>query len=153
MTDPVSIGALAASALAMAAEALLKGVAGEAGKAAFNALKGKIAAWAAGDVEALEKDPGSKGRQLTVAEAIDKQPEDELAAVKALALALQDALIESARRNPVGIDIGTLEAARVQLAEINVTQKTGFRAAEVRTQGDFTTGPINVGPQPGKSER
>jgi len=55
MTDLVSIGALAAAALSMAAEPFLKGVLGEAGKSAFNALKDKVSAWAGGDVEALEK--------------------------------------------------------------------------------------------------
>jgi len=105
------------------------------------------------DIIALEKEPESKGRQLIVAEKIDMQPEDDRAAVYALATALNNALLEYARSNPIGIDIGRLEAARVQLAAINVTQGTGFRAAEVKAAGDFTTGPINVGPQPGKSER
>lgn len=153
MTDRLSLGAIVASTLGMAAEACLKGALGEAGKTAYNLLKAKIAAWAGGDVVALEQEPASKGRQLILAETIDKRPEPELAAVKALAIALHDALIEGTRRNPIGIDIGILEAARVQLAEINVTSGTGFRAAEVKTTGDFTTGPIIVGAQPGKSER
>ena len=42
MSDPVTIGALAASALAMAADAALKGAVGEAVKDGYKVLKEKI---------------------------------------------------------------------------------------------------------------
>ncbi len=71
MGEPVTIGVLAASALAMAGEAALKGTVSEAVKDAYKALKERVAHWAGGDVEALEKSPTSAGRQAVVAEAIN----------------------------------------------------------------------------------
>ena len=55
MADPVTIGVLTASALAMAGEAALKGAVGEAAKDAYKALKNRVARWAGSDVEALER--------------------------------------------------------------------------------------------------
>ena len=145
MSDPVTIGVLAASALAMAAEAVVKSSVGEVVKDAYNALKDKVANWVRGDVEALEKTPISTTRQAVIAEEIDKQSPADQANIKTLAIALNEALRNAAQAGPIGIDIGRLEAARVQLAAINVTEGVGFRADEVKTTGDFTTGPITVG--------
>jgi hypothetical protein len=50
MPDPVTLGGLAALALSMTAESMLKGTVGEAAKEAYHALKNKIAQWAGGDV-------------------------------------------------------------------------------------------------------
>jgi len=58
MSDPVTIGVLTASALAMAAEAVVKIAVGEAVKDAYKALKDKVAVWIGGDVEALS-DPSA----------------------------------------------------------------------------------------------
>ena len=66
--QPVTLGALVASALAMGAEAAMKGAVGEAGKEAYQTLKRKIAQWAGQDLDLLEIDPASKGRQTVVAE-------------------------------------------------------------------------------------
>ena len=99
MSDPVTIGDLAASALALAAPEVIKSAVGEAVKDAYKALKEKIAIWASGDVEALTNEPDSKGRQLTVAEKIDKQSPDDQSVVEALAKALMDAL--EARRQVI----------------------------------------------------
>jgi hypothetical protein len=145
MVDPVTIGALAASALAMAAKEVVKTGVGEAVKDAYKKLKAKIAAWADADVEALAAEPDSAGRQLTVAEKINRQTPGELAEIRTLALALNDALREAAKAGAVGIDIGRLEAARVHLQEINVSDGVGFRASEVVTPGDFSVGALNVG--------
>ena len=57
--EPITIGAVVASALAMAGEAALKGVVGATVKDAYKALKEKVAGWASSDVEALEKTPAS----------------------------------------------------------------------------------------------
>jgi hypothetical protein len=145
MADPVTIGALAASALAIAAGEVVKTGVGEAVKDAYKNLKAKIAAWAGADVEALAAEPDSAGRQLIVAEKIDRQSPDELAEVRTLVLMLNDALREAAKAGAAGIDVGRLEAARVQLEGINVSDGVGFRAAEVKTTGDFTARDINVG--------
>jgi hypothetical protein len=145
MSDPVTIGALAASMLAMAGEAVLKSSVGEVVKDAHKALKEKVATWCHGDVEALEKAPTSVSREAVIAEEIDRQSLEDRADVKKLAVALSEALRTAALAGPTGIDLGRLEAARVQLGEINVTEGVGFRAREVKTPGDFTTGPITVG--------
>lgn len=145
MTDPVTIGTLAATGLSMAAEVVVKTGVGEAVKDGYKALKTKVAGWAGGDVEALAKDPKSEGRQLIVAETINRQSPHDLAEVRTLALALNDALREAAKSSPIAIDIGRLEAARVQLEGINVSEGLGFRADEIKTTGDFTARDINVG--------
>jgi tetratricopeptide (TPR) repeat protein len=92
MADPITAGALAATALALVAEATVKGSVGELVKDAYSALKNKIAAWAGSDVRALESDPASKGRQAVLAEQIDRQSPGERDAVQALATQLIHAL-------------------------------------------------------------
>jgi hypothetical protein len=92
MTDPVTTGMLATSALAIAADATVKSFVGEVVKDAYKKLKDKIAHWAGADVDALEKAPASKTRQSVIAEAIDGQPAEEQALVKALAAELLAAL-------------------------------------------------------------
>jgi hypothetical protein len=149
MSDPVTIGALATSMLAMASKAVFKSSVGEVVKDTYKALKEKVATWARSDVEALEKTPTSISRQAVITEEIDRQSPEDQAAIKKLAIALIEALRNAAHAGPIGIDVGRLEAARVQLTAINVSEGVGFRADEVKTTGDFTTGPITVG----KSER
>jgi hypothetical protein len=155
MTDPVTIGMLAASALTMASDEAFKGFAGEAVKDAYKALKEKISNWAGADVEALEKAPASTARQSVVAEAVDDQPADEQASVKSLVDALVAALKSEAGKSggPIGLDVGKIEALQVKLAAITVTEGTGARFKEVKTTGTFEAGPINVGNSPGKTDR
>ena len=57
MTDPVTIGTLAASALAMAGDETVKSFVGEAVKDAYKKLKDKIAHWAALMLTRLKKRP------------------------------------------------------------------------------------------------
>jgi len=147
MTDPVTIGTLTTTALAMAADAALKGAVGEAAKDAYKALKEKVAGWAGADVDALEKAPASSARQAVVAEIIDSQLPDEKAAAQELAKQLIAAL---KGRNAVGLDIGKLEALEVRLGSITVTEGTGVRIDAARV-GTLKTGPITVGSPPGKS--
>ncbi|MGJ0426023.1 hypothetical protein [Methylocystis sp.] len=92
MTDPVTIGALAASALAMAMEAAVKGVSGHGAKDAYDALKSKVAKWAKNDVTALEQTPDSAARKAVIAEIIDQVAEPEKEIVKALAERLINSL-------------------------------------------------------------
>jgi len=142
MADPVTIGAFAASALAMAGEAALKGAVGEAVKDAYKDLKSRVAKWAGSDVEALEKTPASLARRAVVAEVIDNQSEEEQAALHVLAHELVAAL---KRSGAIGLDVGRLEAREVQLGDITVREGTGARMDEVRVQGTFSTGNITVG--------
>lgn len=150
MSDPVTIGTIASMVLSMGSEAALKGVIGEAVKDAYKALKGKISHWAGADVEALERNPGSAARRAVVAEVVDELPENEKVSVKALAAALADALKEASATGPVGIDVGVLEAARIKLGKINVTEGLGLRANEIRSTGDFEVDELNIGNLPGK---
>jgi hypothetical protein len=151
MTDPVTIGTLAASTLAMASDEAVKGSVGEAVKDAYKALKNKIAQWAGTGVDALEKAPASAARQSVVAEAVDGQSPEEQALVKALAAELVAAL-KSERGSPVGLDISKLEALDVQLGAITVMEGTGVRMKEVKTD-IFTVDQVNVGSPPGKTDR
>jgi hypothetical protein len=147
--EPVTVGALVATALAMAAEAGLKGAVGEAVKDGYKALKTKVAAWAGSDVDALEKMPGSPARRSVVAEVVDAQPPDEKDSARALAQQLIAAL-RGAAGGPIGLDISRLDALAVDLSAITVTEGTGARIGEVRVLGTFKTGPIDVGKPPGK---
>src|SRR5271166_5786932 len=142
MSDPVTIGVLAASALAMAAEAVLKGAVGEAVKDAYKALKEKVSHWAAGEVATLEAAPKSKGKQLAVAEIIDAQPVDELNAVGVLAETLIGHLKENA--SAIGLDMKQLTNLATQIGNITVTSGVGVRVQDARG-GSFKAGDISVG--------
>jgi hypothetical protein len=141
MADPVTIGTLSASTLAMAAEATIRASLEEAAKDAYKSLKDNIAQWASGDVRALAVEPGSNGRQIAIAEKIDQQPVDDQATIQTLTVALIDALKENARTSPIGIHFGRLEVMRVQLGTISVTAGVGVRI-KVNTSGDFTVGAV-----------
>jgi hypothetical protein len=153
MTDPVTIGTLAASALAMAGDETVKSFVGEAVKDAYKKLKDKIAHWAGADVDALEKAPASTARRGVVAEAVDGQSPEEQASVKALTDALVAALkSEAGKSGPVGIDAGKLEDLEAHLGKVTATQGTGVRISEARG-GRLDIDEINVGPSPGKTDR
>jgi hypothetical protein len=148
--EPMTIGALVASTLGIAGEALLKGGLSEAAKDGYKVLKGIVASWAGSDVEALEKTPGSAPRRAVVAEAIDARTANEQATARALAQRLIAALKE-AGGGPVGLDVGRLDALAVELGNITVTEGTGARIEDARVLGTFKTGNIDVGePQPKK---
>src|ERR1700683_2031314 len=96
MTDPLMIGALAAEALAMAAEAVLKAGVGEAVKDAYKTLKEKIAQWASADVAALEKTPNSASRQGVIAEVVNQQSQQDRESLRPLIETLIASLKERA---------------------------------------------------------
>ena len=96
MPDPLTIGALAASALAMAAQEVVKAAVSETVKDAYKALMDKVADWASGEGSMLEAAPSSKGKQLAVAEIIDAQSEEDKQALKLLAENLLAKLKENA---------------------------------------------------------
>jgi len=145
MGDPVTIGVLAAAALAMAAEAVVKAGVGEVVKDAYQALKTKIAVWCGTDVETLVNDPTSKGRQLIVAEKIDQQSPEDQAEIKTLALALNEALRNAANMSPTGIDVGKIDAAQIALKATNIQSGRGIKVGEAKTPGTFTAAVSNVG--------
>jgi hypothetical protein len=142
MVDPVTVGSLVASALSMAAEAVLKGAVGEAVKDGYKALKEKVSHWASGEVTALEATPGSIGRQTVIAEIIDAQSEEDRKSLGLLAKALVAKLKECAPA--IGLDIGRLTALEAQLGNLTVTSGIGARITEANV-GTFKTGDISVG--------
>jgi hypothetical protein len=147
MADPVTIGTLVASALAIASEASLKGLIGEGVKDAYKALKDKVAAWGGGDLAALEDNPASPARRNVVAEIIDSQPDDAKLELPALAEKIIAAL--RASRN-IGLEVGKLEALEVQLGAISVAKGIGAQIGHAQVLGTFKTGPITVGDTSGK---
>jgi len=159
MTDPVTIGTLAASALALAGDETVKGFVGEAVKDAYKKLKDKIAHWAGAEIDALEKAPAAPARQGVVAEAVDGQPPEEQALVKTLAAELLAALKSEAETKksqpggPVGLVVRKLEALELQLGNITVTEGVGAIIKDVRVGGSVKVGDISVVTPPGKTNR
>jgi hypothetical protein len=100
MPEPVTIGVLAATALATAADAVVKGVVGTAAKDAYKSLKDVVARWAGRDVEALEHEPASHARRDVVAEIVDRQSANDRATVRALAEKLVASLNDLHERHP-----------------------------------------------------
>ncbi len=142
MPDPITIGSLVAAAMAMAADASVKGTVGEAAKDAYHALKNKISQWASGDVQALEKTPSSATRQAVIAEIIDAQSNGEQELLRSLAKAL---VAELKRHSQViGVDLGRLTDVEVQLGSVSVTEGTGVRIDRAQG-GTIRTGDITVG--------
>jgi hypothetical protein len=153
MAEPITIGTLVASALGMAAEAALKSSVGEAAKEAYQALKGKITKWTGTDLDLLEKEPASKGRQTIVAENLDRQSEGDQAEMRDLAQRLIAMLKEEALKEEGGValDVDYLEAMEVQLGNISVVGGvTGARFRDARISGAFRIGDIKAGGPSGK---
>jgi hypothetical protein len=148
MTDPVTVGALAATALSLAADAVVKGFVGEAAKDIYKALKSKIGQWAGSDVEALVESPDSKGRFAVVAEVVDNIPPADQEEVRRLAQQLVSALKSE---QTIGIDIGRLNALEVELGNIKASDAIGMRIGEVNVEGTFRTGNIEATRKEGKS--
>lgn len=142
MSDPVTIGVVVGSVLAMAAEAVFKSGVGEATKDAYKALKERVSQWASGEVATLEAAPSSKGKQLAVAEIIDAQTQDDKDALLALAEIVITKLKESAPA--IGADISRVTDLEIQLGNITVTRGIGVRLTDARG-GTVTTGDIVVG--------
>lgn len=124
-----TVGMLAASALSIGATAIVKGLATEAVKDAYSALKHKVAAWAESDVIALESEPESNGRSVVVAEVIDRQSVEEVQRIAELTRILSDKI---ASEDTVGVDIGRLTALNVQLDDITVSEGTGVHSRPER---------------------
>ncbi len=142
MVEPSTLGEFAASALSLAAPEVLKAAVAAVVKDAYDALKAFVGRWGAKEVQALEDNPGSAGRRLTVAEIIDRQSEADRAEIDALARRLIAALRAA---GPVGLDIDVLEGVAARLGPITVTEGTGARIGRVTVAGEFETGAITVG--------
>jgi hypothetical protein len=147
MTDPVTVGGLAATALAMGAEAVLKGAVGEAVKDAYKAIKDKLCHLASGEIAALETRPSSNGLQIAVAEIIDAQSGDDKEAIRLLAETLVAKLKNNAQA--IGVDIEYLTKLETHLRKVTVTQGVGVRIKNA-DGGKLEIDELNVGPSSGK---
>jgi hypothetical protein len=116
MVDPVTIGELVASALTMVGSEVLKGTASKAVKDAYEALKGKIANWAALDPEKInEQHVLSRPIQTEIAEAVDaRSPVDQLEIRKLV----EQILIEYGTV-PNGMQIAPLKTMEVKIENIH----------------------------------
>ena len=141
---------LVAGALRLTAEAVVKSTVGEAVKDAYRALKAKLSLWAAGDVEALEKQPASKSREAVIAETVDHLPAADQKSLRSLAEALTNEL-EKQDPEAVGYDIGRLRALQAEFGNVTVTQGVGVRIKEADVE-TFKAGDVSVGAKtPGKA--
>jgi hypothetical protein len=148
VVDPISVGTFVSWALGLAGEEILKGTVGEAVKDAYAALKAKVAGWAGGDVDSLEKSPASPARQAVIAETIDGLSADDQAKLHALAQALADRLKETG--GPVGIDMTRLTATEVKVSKLSVASGVGAVLTDATVSGAVSAGDIVVGAPPGK---
>jgi hypothetical protein len=151
MPDPITIGALVATALSLAGEAIVKAGVTEPVKDAYQALKAKVSVWAARDTAELEKDPSSKSRQSVVAKEVDNLPEADQEALRELA----ELLVKRLKEKPgtIGLDVGRLEALDMRLGNVSVAAGIGVRIKEAKILGTFRTGDIEVGGHLGKGKR
>ena len=154
MVDPVTAGTFAVAALATAWDAVLKGVAGEAAKGLYNLAKAEIALWSApGDIARLEEKPADRGRQISVADAIDAQPPERQAAVEALARALLKAMQEDDPAGPVGLRAKKLAGHNVRISVKSVTEGIGADLGTVDARGDVVLEVDGVGAAAKKAKR
>jgi uncharacterized protein YicC (UPF0701 family) len=158
MTDPITIGVLATTALSMAAEAALKGSIGEAAKDAYNKLKAKVSEWAGNDVEALEKSPTSNARKTVIAEELDRLTSEQLADIGKLAQALKEVLEKrSSDGDAVGVLLrNRLKAENVRLRDIDVVGPNAKGVVfedEVEVAKDVTIEKVKVRDASGKAIR
>lgn len=93
LPDPVTIGTLAAAALASGAAALGKEAVGAAAKDAYAALKKALLPASPKNVEKLEADPEAEHRAISVAEDVDDLDAETQTKIKTLAEALRGALV------------------------------------------------------------
>jgi hypothetical protein len=149
MPDPMTVGVVVAATLRLAAEAVVKSAVGEAVKDAYAMLKGKLSAWAASDVDALERQPSSTARQAVIAETVDSLPPGDKDALAKLAQILASEL-EKHGPTVIGLDVERLKALQVELGNITVTSGTGVRIGDAEIAGTFKAGDISVGSSPGK---
>jgi hypothetical protein len=146
MTDPVTVGTIAASVFAMASEALVKGAVGEAVKDAYAMLKANVVEWAADDAEALANAPRSPGRKAVLAEAIDERSGADRAAITQLVRVLAD---ELERAPPTGMVLRDLEDVQTRIKALVVESGTGVVVKKQRG-GTIDVGEVRVGRSPGK---
>ena len=145
MVEPISTGALVVGVLSMGAAAFAKGALGQAGKDAYESLRGAVVRFASHDTEQLEKNPDSENRKAVLADDIDEQSKEEQARLAELAAMAAKVFREEAEAGrPIGVEIGQLKAVEVQLGTITTGQGTSFKVDTVET-GKFSIDRITTG--------
>ena len=153
MAEPITVGAMIATAISAGAAALAKGALGAAGKDAYQVLKDAVARWTGNgeQLAKIESDPASH-HKTALAESVATQPLQVQRELAALAATLVKTLRrEEEQSGPIGVDIGELEAMNVELDRLQITSGTGFRADRVTTTETFHIGEIDVGTDSGKA--
>ncbi len=112
MTGTMTIGALAAALLALAAEAAQRGILGMATRRAYVNLKEKLAQLGQ---EAATSEFSTAWRLRLAPDPVERSAPVEKENIKALALALLEALKNDVRRGSLGVSLQRLDAIRLQL--------------------------------------
>jgi hypothetical protein len=116
MDNSVTVGAFAASVLAIAAQATRHETATER---AYKALTGAVSRLAARELSMLEAAPASTGKQLAVAELIDVQQDAEKNAI----MTLTNDLFNQLGQPPSAVALSERLAASAQLGQVGVANR------------------------------
>lgn len=138
----MAIGELAAAALALGAEAIAKGVLGEAAKDAYKNLKNTLFGKAETTARSVIENPESKARIAALAEDIDKLSENERSELLKLVSVLKTQLMtDPDAQRTFGARIGELEAEVVKFGTVDASgHATGVDADRVKAQRvEFTS--------------
>ncbi len=153
MSDPITAGTLAVTALALAGEAIVKGAVGEVVKDTYAKLKSMVRRHAPEEMRVLQAQPGSEPRRAMVVEVLDALPQPETDELVDPAQRLIELLEVEAEKHPIGIDMTRLSAMNVNFKTVRVASDIGVLARDATLQGDLTIDSLEVGTTPGKPAR
>lgn len=142
--DPISA---IVAALAAGAAAAFKDTASEAVKDAYGAIKSLIAKqFGSVDIEQLEKNPESAGRQATVKEELEAtdaaSSKELLAAAQALLEKIESLGPQEAAET--GVDLEKIKAANIAIRDV-AASGSGVVARDVEASGDLTIENVRAG--------
>ena len=135
------------TALALGAGALLKGIAGQASKDAYEKLKDLIKSrYTSVDVEALERAPESKNRRSVVEEDLKAARAEQDQDLTALAQTLVEMIHQEVpdAGAAIGVDMKDVESTNLRLREITAGG-TGVRIERGRFAGDIEISDVRAG--------
>ena len=142
--DPISA---IVAALAAGATAAFKDTASEAVKDAYGAVKSLIKKqFGSVDVEQLEKNPESAGRQATVKEELEATDAASSKELLAAAQALLEKIESLGPREAAatGVDLEKIKAANIAIRDV-AASGSGVVARNVEASGDLTIENVRVG--------
>jgi hypothetical protein len=142
--DPVSA---IVAALAAGASLALKETAASAVKDAYNGIKTLIKTrFSAVDVELLERNPQSPGRQEAIKEELESAGAGTAQELLAAARMLLDRIAAEAPEQAAaaGVDLGRVKAANIAIRDV-VSSGTGVVARDVEAGGDLIIEAVRAG--------